>query len=243
MQDKNLSTLANEKGETFMNKKLITFGLILALITMLTSCASKEVEEPEAKELVGTVNTVVLEHKGTALGVNLLPVWVETYIYEGITGVEKLKDYQDKYCFVAEEISTDLRAGLAWAEGVNMPQTIARNVQTRVESTFSGASSGALDSEYNTYFENIVKTITDIDYSGAKEAGEWWVLVRRYDNDVKKKYTDEYRIYSLYTMDKDYLDMQIINAIDKAAKESEPAANKDQLINSVKEIIKAEGLK
>ena len=207
-----------------------------------SSFASKQ-EDPEAKELVGTVNTVVLEHKGTALGVNLLPVWVETYIYEGITGVEKLKDYQDKYCFVAEEISTDLRAGLAWAEGVNMPQTIARTVQTRVESTFSGAASGALDSKYNTYFESIVKTITDIDYSGAKEAGEWWVLVRRYDNDVKKKYTDEYRIYSLYTMDKDYLDMQIINAIDKAAKESEPAADKDQLINSVKDIIQAEGLK
>ena len=50
MQDKNLSTLANEKGETFMNKKLITFGLILALITMITGCASKEVEEPEVEE-------------------------------------------------------------------------------------------------------------------------------------------------------------------------------------------------
>jgi len=226
-----------------MNKKLITFVLILALITMLTSCASKEVEDPEAKELVGTVNTVVLEHKGTALGVNLLPVWVETYIYEGISGVEKLKDYEGKYCFVAEEISTDLSAGLAWAEGVNVPQTIARNVQTRVESVFSGASSGALDSDYNTYFENIVKSITDIDYSGAKEAGEWWVLVRRYDNDVKKKYTDEYRIYSLYTMDKDYLDMQILNAIENSAKESEASEEKQQVVNTVKDILKAEGIK
>lgn len=210
---------------------------------MFTSCASKQEEEPVAKELEGTVKTVVLEHKGTVLGVNLLPVWVETYIYEGITGVEKLSDYQDKYCFIAEEVSANLNAGLAWAKGVNMPQTIARNVETRVESVFSSASSGSLDGEYETYFENIVKSITNIDYSGAKEAGEWWVLARRYDNDVKKKYTDEYRIFLMYTMDKDYLDMQIINAIDKASKESESSAEKEKLVNSVKEIIKVEGLK
>ena len=226
-----------------MKKFLSVLICVFAIFTMFTSCASKQEEEPVAKELEGTVKTVVLEHKGTVLGVNLLPVWVETYIYEGITGVEKLSDYQDKYCFIAEEVSANLNAGLAWAKGVNMPQTIARNVETRVESVFSGASSGSLDGEYETYFENIVKTITDIDFSGAKEAGEWWVLVRRYDNDVKKKYTDEYRIYTLYTMDKDYLDMQIINAIDKAAKESESSAEKEKLVNSVKEIIKVEGLK
>lgn len=225
-----------------MNKKIMGLVAVLAILCMLTGCASKQ-EDPEAKELEGTVKTVVLEHKGTALGVNLLPVWVETYIYEGITGVEKLKDYQDKYCFVAEEVSGNLNAGLAWAEGANMPQTIARNVSNRVESLFSGAASGNLDSEYNTYFESIIKSITEIDYSGAKEAGEWWVLVRRYDTDVRKKYTDEYRIYLLYTIDKDYLDMQIMNAIEKTAKESEVTADQSVVINNVKDILQAEGLK
>ena len=124
-----------------------------------------------------------------------------------------------------------------------MPQTIARNVATRVESMFTGASSGSLDGEYNTYFENVVKTITDIDYSGAKEAGEWWVLVRRYDNDVRKKYTDEYRIYLLYTMDKEYLDMQIMNAIEAVEKENAVSSDKSVVIDNVKEILKTEGLK
>ena len=225
-----------------MNKKVMGLVAVLAVLCMLTGCASKD-SDPEAKELEGTVKTVVLEHKGTALGVNLLPVWVETYIYEGITGVEKLKDYQDKYCFVAEEISGNLNAGLAWAEGANMPQTIARNVSNRVESIFSGAASGDLDGEYNTYFESIIKSITEIDYSGAKEAGEWWVLVRRYDPDVRKKYTDEYRIFLLYTIDKDYLDMQIMNAIEKSAKEYSEDESKSQVVNSVKEILKAECLK
>ena len=225
-----------------MNKKIMGLVAVLAVLCLFTSCASKD-SDPEAKELEGTVKTVVLEHKGTALGVNLLPVWVETYIYEGITGVEKLKDYQDKYCFVAEEISGNLNAGLAWAEGANMPQTIARNVSNRVESIFSGAASGDLDGEYNTYFESIIKSITEIDYSGAKEAGEWWVLVRRYDPDVRKKYTDEYRIFLLYTIDKDYLDMQIMNAIEKSAKEYSNDESKSEVVNSVKEILKAEGLK
>ena len=81
-----------------MNKKLITFVLILALITMLTGCASKEVEDPEAKELVGTVNTVVLEHKGTALGVNLLPVWVETYRFKCWSCMGRRCKCSSNYC-------------------------------------------------------------------------------------------------------------------------------------------------
>ena len=226
-----------------MKRFLTVLICVFAIFTMFTSCASKQDEDPVARELEGTVETVVLEHKGTALGVNVLPVWIETYINEGITGVEKLKTYEGKYCFIAEEISNNLNAGLAWAEGVNMSQTIARNVATRVESMFTGASSGSLDGEYNTYFENVVKTITDIDYSGAKEAGEWWVLVRRYDNDVRKKYTDEYRIYLLYTMDKEYLDMQIMNAIEAVEKENAVSSDKSVVIDNVKEILKTEGLK
>ena len=70
---------------------MIRRGIVLALIAtalVFSGCASKD--EPEPKELEAKVKSEVLEHKGTALGVNQLPVWVETYIAEGVLAVEKL---------------------------------------------------------------------------------------------------------------------------------------------------------
>lgn len=54
---------------------MIRRGIVLALIAtalVFSGCASKD--EPEPKELEAKVKSEVLEHKGTALGVNQLPV-------------------------------------------------------------------------------------------------------------------------------------------------------------------------
>lgn len=225
-----------------MNKKIIGFLAILLVVCLFSGCASKQAE-PEARELEGTVKTVVLEHKGTALGVNLLPVWVETYITEGVTGLEKLADYEDQYCFVAEETASNLNAGQAWVNGFDIPQDIARNVASRVDAMFTGSASGSPEGDYGTYFENIVKAASNTEYTGARKVSDWWVLVRRYDNDIRRKYTDEYRIYVLYTIEKDILDRQVLNVIEQVEKETESTAEQSVAINNVKDILKAEGLK
>ena len=174
---------------------MIRRGIVLALIAaalVFSGCASKQ-EDPEPKELESKVKSEVLEHKGTALGVNQLPVWVETYITEGILAVEKLSSYEGSYCFIGEEAGSNLDALQVWVSSFDIPSEIAANVSTRVNALFTGAASGSPDGEYGTYFENIVKSTSSASYSGARKVNDWWVMTRRYDPDQKKKYVDEYR--------------------------------------------------
>ena len=139
---------------------MIRRGILFALIAsalVFSSCASNK-EEPEPKELDSRVKTEVLEHKGSALGVNQLPVWVETYISEGVKAVETLSSYEGSYCFIGEEAGSNLDALQVWVSSFDIPGEIAANVSTRVNALFTGAASGSPDGEYGTYFENIVKT-------------------------------------------------------------------------------------
>lgn len=226
---------------TMDKKMMMLFASVLTVIFFFTSCASTP-SEPVAKELEGTVKSEVLEHKGSALGLNELPVWVETYILTGITGLEELPDYTGDYCFVAETSANDVNAAQAWVNGFDMPQTIARNVSTRVDGVFSGAATGSAEGAYGTYFENVVKAATEIEYSGAKKENDWWVLTRRYDTDIKSKYKDEYRAYVLYTIPRDLLDQQVLTVIDRVAQESSVDAGQEAAIDKVKNLISDAGL-
>lgn len=223
-----------------MNKKIVFLMIALGCV-FLAGCASKQPKEPEAKALQGSVKTEIIEHKGTALGINVLPVWVETYVSGGITGLEKLNDYKDQYCFIGEETATNLNAGQAWVNGFDIPQDIARNVASRVDALFTGAASGSPEGKYGTYFENIVKSASNASYSGARKINDWWVLVRRYDPDMKKVHKDEYRIYVLYTIPRDVLDRQVLNMIEKVESETALTDEQKTAVDAVKAIMKAEG--
>lgn len=215
---------------------------LLVVICLLAGCASKPEPAPEPKELEGVVKTEVLEHKGTSLGINQLPVWVETYVATGITGLEKLSDYQGSYCFVGEETGTNLDAVQTWAASFDVAREIATTVSSRVDSLFTGAASGSPADDYGTYFENVVKAAANAEFSGARKINDWWILVRRYDPDSKKRFEDEYRVFVLYTIEKDILDEQILNMIDKVASETEGTSDAQKTaINNVKKIMESEG--
>lgn len=214
---------------------------VVAASFIFVGCASNK-EEVEPKELSGRVKTEVLEHKGSALGVNQLPVWVETYITEGVLGVEQLSSYAGSYCFIGEEAGTNLDALQIWASSFDVPSEIARSVSTRVSALFAGAANGSPDGEYGTYFENIVKSTSNATYSGARKVNDWWVLSRRYEENGKKNYIDEYRSYVLYTIDKELLDRQVLEMMDKAAEESKDTSDVQKLaISNVRAIMESEG--
>lgn len=223
-----------------MIRRCIVLALIAAAL-VFSGCASKQ-EDPEPKELESQVKTEVLEHKGTALGVNQLPVWVETYISEGILAVEKLSSYDGSYCFIGEEAGSNLDALQVWVSSFDVPSEIAASVSTRVNALFTGAASGSPDGEYGTYFENIVKSTSSASYSGARKVNDWWILTRRYDPDQKKKYEDEYRCYVLYTIDKDLLDRQVLEMMDKVAAETEGSTEAQKsAFDNVRTIMASEG--
>ena len=216
-------------------RKIASILTVIALMA-LVGCSST----PKGKELKSTVKFEILEHKGSVLGQETSPAWVEVYLD---TGLEKLADFEDRYCFVGESSGQNLEAVKAWADNFEVATAIAGSVSSRVESTFVGSASGTPEGTYGRYFEEIVKSSAEATYSGARKIDDWWVLARRYDPDDKGKYTDEYRVFILYTIEKDLLDEQVLNMIDAIANDGSATAEQQNAINKVKEILAAEGLK
>lgn len=232
-----------------MNRFFKILATVLVVCLLFVSCASNEPEpapqpapEPAPKEVTSRVKTEILEHKGTALGVNTLPVWVETYVALGTKGIENLSDYAEEYCFVAELAADNLNAAQAWVNGFEIPQLIAREVSTRVESLFVGAAVGAPEDEYGTYFENVVKSSTDISYTGAKKISDWWSYIRRYDPDVENSFEDTYHVYVLYTMPKAMLDKQLADEINKAQEDPDMTDSQKAAFDNVKKVLAESGL-
>lgn len=224
-----------------MNRFLKVFTAVLVVCLLFASCASTS-DEPEPKQLTSKVTTEILEHKGTALGITTLPSWVNAYVDQGVRGVEKQPDFSEEYCFVADMTAENLSAGQAWINGFELPQIIARQLESRVESLFVGAAVGAPEDDYGTYFENIVKTSTDVSFVGAKKISDWWSLIRKYDPDIKNAYTDAYYIYVLYTIPKDLLDRQIRDQIEKAEEDPDMTEAQKTAFNNVKSILAQNGL-
>ncbi len=221
-----------------MNRFFKIFAAVLVVCLLFAGCAS----DPEPKELSSRVKTEILEHKGTALGVNTLPVWVESYVSLGTKGLEKLADFSEEYCFVAEMSADNLNAAQAWLNGFEMPQVIARQISSRVESLFIGAAVGAPEDTYGTYFENVVKTTTDVTFTGAKKISDWWSYIRVYDPDIKNSFNDEYRVYVLYTMPRSLLDKQLLNELDKIQEDPNMTEAQQTAFNNVKKLVADSGL-
>lgn len=223
-------------------RKTAVIAACCVLLVFLFGCQSDR-REPRARTLEGSVRSEVLEHKGSALGINQLPVWVETYISTGITGLEKLADYEGSYCFVGETAGTNLEGVKAWGANFDAQQEIARYVSARVESVFSGAATGSLDSEYGTYFENVVRASADAQFSGVRKINDWWVKLRIYDPDNKKAYTDEYRAYVLYTIPQDMMNRQVLDIIDTTRAASAGALSdvQNNSIDRVRALIESSG--
>jgi hypothetical protein len=221
---------------------------VLCAVLMVSGCASKKAAEPtaeaapilEAREMTGTVRTEVLDHKGAALGINLLPVWVQVYVEKGIPGVEALPDFDGFYCFVGEGTGDNLPSLTTWVTNYNISRDIAASVSNRVNALFIGSESGSPQNTYGSYYETVVTSSANAAYSGARKINDWWIRVRRYDPDSKRKYDDEYRAYVLYTIDKQILDKQVLSMMEQVA--SAATSDQQRAIDNVRAIMAREGL-
>lgn len=207
-------------------KQIMCAAACICALLCAVSCRSAE---PQARSLEGSVESEVLEHKGSSLGINQLPVWVETYIETGISGIERLTDYDGMYCFVGEASGTNLEAVRSWAESFDAAREIAAAVSSRVESLFSGAANGSPDGVYGTYFEDVVRTSASASYSGVRKTNDWWIRTRTYDADDADTYTDSYHAFVLYVVPKDVLNEQVAAVMNRVAQEDAAVLTADQL--------------
>lgn len=221
-----------------MKKSLLILMAAMAIFAFV-GCASNE--GPTTKDLEATKTTEILEHQGSALGLTGLPSWIETYIYQGVSGLEELDAFKDTYCFVAEATDPTKDAALMWAKNFNMAQTIAGTISTRVKSLFEGTAENS-DDEYVTEFTNEVNSYIDAEVVGAKNEAEWWVQHRRYNPDDKDIYEDTYTAYVLYTVPREILDDQLKEAVDKLYEDDDLVDAEKAVLDAAKAMLEEKGL-
>jgi outer membrane murein-binding lipoprotein Lpp/Holliday junction resolvase RusA-like endonuclease len=210
-------------------KALPALALLAVALTavVLAGCGSSPAKKDTPSNRISLDSEdkiVTLEHKGTALGKEDLPQWLSSYLDSGVPGVEKLPDYKDKYCIVADEMGTGnntkvLQQLLTWVNNFNAQQQIGAQINTRVASVFKANENKVPDNEESRRkFSNAINTLISASYSGARKEGDWWVKQRV---ESKGQETEiRYTVYVLYSIPKKTLEDQIVTQVGKIKKEN-----------------------
>jgi len=194
-----------------MKIKLIKITIFLCIIFLIPSCA-----------ITSKTNTRELENKGSSIGVSA-PDWIKIYLSKGISGLQSLNQYKDKYCFVGEESGVNRQFVISWADSASTQQRIASflriNIASRYEAAVTGTSQssglqeGAVNSSsYRQEINNIINAVVNVSYSGAQREADWWSLYRRTDPD-SGTINNEYTAWVLYTIPKEELNRQLAFAL------------------------------
>jgi hypothetical protein len=212
---------------------------VLVAALALSACSSKPKAQPEspgpAPEYRETTETyVVIDHKTKAIGQDV-PEWVTRYIADGLTGVEAMPAYREKYVFVGEDTGTNLNALRQWSSGFSVAQDLSRMVSRRVQDRFAGAAAGSPDDAYGRYFENVVKSSSDATYTGARKETDFWLQKRFFKADGKTVDREIYEYYVLVSIDKAILERQISDVLNNVNADIPPTPEQATAYDRVKE--------
>jgi hypothetical protein len=127
---------------------------------------------------------------------------------QGIPGLEAMAGYEDRYLFVEVNSGTNLKALEQWRSGFSVSQDFAQMVSSRVRSRLIDAA-GNPDRIYGRYFEGLIKTISDSNYSGVRRETDFWLFKRYFAEDGETIDREVYEYYILVSINKSILEEQI----------------------------------
>ncbi|MCK4515249.1 MAG: hypothetical protein KAU31_08325 [Spirochaetaceae bacterium] len=183
-----------------MRRSIVFLGVALVVL-FVAGCAGGPPTEPAQFE---EPSFKIIEYKNSALGAEV-PDWVTMDVGE----LED--DFEGEYIFRFEQTGQNLTGVKNIADNMNAPAEVARLVSTRVQQKFAGAQVGDQDF-VETYFENVVRTVSDAEINGLRKYGDFWVLKEYYDE--KGNPTErEYEYYTMYRISSDQVDDLIERAI------------------------------
>ena len=208
-------------------KKIATVAVAsIALIVMFAACGSSPAPVQKAPK---KVFYDIIDQKGQALGKEV-PDWV----LQESSDLEKQAEYKNLYLFKFEETGKNLEATKTWANNFSAPSEIAKIVSTRVQQKFAGAQAGDKD-KVGDYFENVVKTLSQTEFSGAQKVADWWIL-KQYRKDAGAQAgQQEYTYYLLFGIQKDTLNKLVQDQLDKSKADLNPTTEQATAIDRVKQ--------
>jgi hypothetical protein len=218
--------------EEFVKKSIIV--LFIAGVVLFSGCKSqaKAVKAPDYVEKTSAYE--VVDHKTKSVGRDV-PDWVTLYINDGVHGVESLPQYKDKYVFVGEDTGTNLNALRQWVSGFSVNQEISRLVSSRVQAKFAGAAAGSPEAAFGRYYENVVKTLGNARFSGARKETDFWIQKRYYKARSRAVDHEGYEFYVLVSIDKPLLEEAVNQALNGVESDEPLTREQKTAVDRVKE--------
>ena len=195
-------------------KRIITAALTLAIVAFVfVACPSTpKIDKPAVSKENKVVVIDDIYHNTRPT-----PEWIFLEPKE----IERQGTYRDSYIFKFVNQGQDVDGLRIWTRGFSASSELARMVSTRVQDTFVGAAAGDKD-KLETYLEEVVKSISAAQYSGAERSGEYWWQIQKAD--VSGNLTQVYEYYLLYTVPKAQIDQAIKRAIAEADGKAKPVS-------------------
>jgi hypothetical protein len=200
-----------------MRKIAILSIAVAAMAFLLVSCASgPKINAPQVTQ-ANKPKIIDDQYHGS----RDTPEWIFLQPNE----LEAKAEYKDAYVFVFVQQGKDVDGLKLWVRGFAAASEVARMVSTRVQDKFAGAAAGDKD-KLETYIEEVVKSVSEAQYSGARKAAEYWWQVQKTAAD--KSVTETFEYYLLYTVPKTQIDQAIKRSIDGAASAVKPKTEDEQ---------------
>jgi len=179
---------------------------------ILCACASQEKiiilpESEQKEEQNGIAESTEIIETQDGTGSENLPDWVKSFINGGISHIEALEPFKDKYAFIGKTRGSSFSALQQWSERFTVYHDFPRLAAARIENRLVSAASLYPDDEYGEFFETLVKKSSDAEYSGAVKEETYWtkVLVRQdnnFEDDEPAEPLELYEFFVLISIDK-----------------------------------------
>ena len=108
-----------------------------------------------------------------------MPEWAERWLEAGISEVEAMYAYQDRFVFISRSEGTNFNALAQWVEWFSPELDFPRLAAARIEARFlSGVSNP--DNVYGAFFEALIRTASDAPWTGAVREDDFWIRRKFY---------------------------------------------------------------
>lgn len=193
-----------------MKSGIFKIAAVIVLLSAIAACATTP--PPVEKEETISVRSpwTVIDHQNAQLGGNI-PDWLTA----DVGALEVDSRFTDNYVFKVENFGRDLLGVKNQTNNTFINTEVARIIQTRVEQKYVEAQVGDQNS-VEAYFENVVQVLANVNLSGLRKYGEYWLL--RVHSETGE---EQYAYYTLYVINKKILDDQVKAAIDGAPAQTE----------------------
>ena len=202
-----------------MKSAIILLG---AIFIVLVSCVSVP-EQVRELEKIDSPYTVI-NHKNAQLGIEV-PDWT----YKAIPALEEESRFVASYVYRFERVGKNLEGVKILADNLDAGVALAREISLRVQQQFTAEQSGN-DELVETYFENIVETLSETTINGYRKYDDFWLLRRH--NETEE---EEYVYYNLFTVEKETVDNLIQNAISEQPANGEEEEDARERVQSILE--------